>query len=603
MGFDVFISYSSKDREAVAAIAAFLERDLLVWWDRELVSGMDYEQDIFAKLARTGAVLVVWSTNAAASPWVEKEAREALARKLVVIPVLLDTTPLPDYLQSIDGIVLRDWNRRSEERELVQLARDIRLHRSASAKPTGEAVATGLAVTGADTPMTTVAGFFLAMIFLLIHDTTLQTLAWSAALIAIPLAMAFAAEKGKARVPIAASKFARGLVAGAMVVGALSLVGAAIRTGVEYQLRSAGYRPDPSVVAKEAAERADKKRLNDEIREAQDARRAEFAKAVDLGESYASSIGQCEAWRQSTGTSFEDLVRSLLLNENVEDARTIVRIIYGAGCLEGDWQRLRNSASNNATAGAVQHAVVEVPFIAASDRWSEDLRMFLEKGEFDTARQELMTKAATDSALALHQLGILDVLGLGQGADPNRGFLLFEKAARRGHLAAEANLALCQIFGIGTYLDPSAGAERLRNAIERGLSPEASFWLLKTGANLVREHSFSELMQRLNHERSSIADVVLGVLASRGLSRPPCTMPCTDEVRLRVEALTSKGERSLARYVEAISAAARGPSAVRDAANGLPGVVGTAKPPPGLRSENVFRQEPFRPPRPLPRAR
>ncbi len=192
-------------------------------------------------------------------------------------------------------------------------------------------------------------------------------------------------------------------------------------------------------------------------------------------------------------------------------------------------------------------------------------------------------------------------LGLGAGADPNRGYLLFEKAARAGNLAAEANLALCQIFGIGTYLDPSAGAERLRNVIERGLNLEASFWLLRTGTNLVRDHAFSELMQRLNHERGPVADVVLGVLASRGLSRPPCTMPCTEEVRARIEALTSRGEKSLVRFLEAVRAAAHGPAAVMAAANGLPGVVGSARRERTAKRGLVSHPAPRPPPKPGPR--
>ncbi len=243
MGFDVFVSYSSKDREAVAAIAAYLERDLLVWWDRELVSGTDYEKDIFAKLARTGAVIVVWSSNAASSPWVEKEARAALTGKRIVIPVLLDMTPLPNYLQSIDGIVLRGWDRRSEDRELVQLARDIRLHKAQADKPTGKEVATGLADTRADTPLATVLGFVLAMIVPLGLDTSLHTLMWATTMIIVPLAVWFAAGKAKDTLPVRASTFATGLVTGAMVVGSLSLIGLAIRTGVESRLSSVGYRP------------------------------------------------------------------------------------------------------------------------------------------------------------------------------------------------------------------------------------------------------------------------------------------------------------------------------------------------------------------------
>ncbi len=55
------------------------------------------------------------------------------------------------------------------------------------------------------------------------------------------------------------------------------------------------------------------------------------------------------------------------------------------------------------------HAGVEVPFVAGADRWSDELRQALEKGDFDAARRELMTKAAAQDSLALHQLGVFDV--------------------------------------------------------------------------------------------------------------------------------------------------------------------------------------------------
>lgn len=588
MAFDVFISYSSKDRETVAAIAAYLERDLVVWWDRELIAGTNFKKDIFDKLSNTGAVLVVWSANAATSPWVEWESLEALRQGRVVIPIMLDATPLPNHLAGIDGIVLRDWDRRSQDRELVQLARDIRLHKRAAAKPSGDAVAGAVdsQAQSRDTPALTVIGFLAALLLLLSRDTSTETLLWAAALIASPLAIAALAQYAKSRIPLQAFNFSQGLISGAVVVGLLSGTGLLIRTVVSSQT--------PKVMAPSAPPA---KPTVDPLREAREAGRAEFATTLDLGAAYHQGSKFCARTRRIFRTSaassdqaaFEEIVAALVADTIGAEE---IRDIYGAGCLNGDWQSLRQSAH----AGDMG---LDVPFATEAGQQSNALRQLLEKGEFDAARQLLMRLASHDAA-ALNHLGILDALGLGAGADPNRAYLLFQKAASAGHLPAEANLALCQLFGIGTYLDPAAGAHQFEQVLKRGLDIEKSLWLLKVGTNLMSISSFSELVQTLSLERnrSPIADVVLGVLAARGLTRPPCTMPCAEEVRARIESLRKSGENALARFLEASSRASEGTRAAASSAQGLPGAFGRVE---EQWKRPVETPRPPRPPAPPPR--
>ena len=55
---DIFISYSSNDRERVRPIAMALEqRGWDIWWDRDIDLGQPYNQAIAEELARAKAYL------------------------------------------------------------------------------------------------------------------------------------------------------------------------------------------------------------------------------------------------------------------------------------------------------------------------------------------------------------------------------------------------------------------------------------------------------------------------------------------------------------------------------------------------------------------
>lgn len=134
MAINVFISYGSPDRPIVEALVQHLEPGLVTWWDRHLVAGQTFSDALFEKIAYADVTLIAWSAIAAKSKWVEKEAEYALKHS-IVIPLLLDDTPLPAVLAEIDGIDLRGWDKTTETREVAQLIRDIKLHVGARRKP------------------------------------------------------------------------------------------------------------------------------------------------------------------------------------------------------------------------------------------------------------------------------------------------------------------------------------------------------------------------------------------------------------------------------------------------------------------------------------
>ncbi len=95
MSTDVFLSYSSKDRDKVRQIVAALEdANLSVWWDREIGAGVMFERKIEEALDNAKCVVVVWSRDSVESDWVRAEAHEGLSRG-VLAPLIIDDAKPP----------------------------------------------------------------------------------------------------------------------------------------------------------------------------------------------------------------------------------------------------------------------------------------------------------------------------------------------------------------------------------------------------------------------------------------------------------------------------------------------------------------------------
>lgn len=78
---DIFISYSSKDRELIEALATDLTRGgYAVWWDTSLLGGDNFRHVILRELAAAQCVIVVWTPNSVLSDWVVSEAEHAKAQ-------------------------------------------------------------------------------------------------------------------------------------------------------------------------------------------------------------------------------------------------------------------------------------------------------------------------------------------------------------------------------------------------------------------------------------------------------------------------------------------------------------------------------------------
>ncbi|MEZ5536842.1 MAG: TIR domain-containing protein [Thiolinea sp.] len=102
----VFVSYARKDSEPVQHAVALLEaggaqvfRDI-----DDIAFGDQWEDVITRKLQECERVMVFWSRNASESEWVGKEYGIALTQKKRLVPVLLDSTPLPPELSKYHAL-------------------------------------------------------------------------------------------------------------------------------------------------------------------------------------------------------------------------------------------------------------------------------------------------------------------------------------------------------------------------------------------------------------------------------------------------------------------------------------------------------------------
>ncbi len=92
---DVFVSYSSQDRERVIPLVEAIEqRGWSVWWDRKIDAGTTFDREIETAIDEAKCIVVVWSTNSVASDWVRSEAHEGLTRGILA-PVSIDAVRPP----------------------------------------------------------------------------------------------------------------------------------------------------------------------------------------------------------------------------------------------------------------------------------------------------------------------------------------------------------------------------------------------------------------------------------------------------------------------------------------------------------------------------
>ncbi|MBK6705728.1 MAG: toll/interleukin-1 receptor domain-containing protein [Caulobacteraceae bacterium] len=116
----VFLSYSSKDRETVSAIAtAYEAAGVQHFFDRtSLKSGEEWSPRLRREIEQADLFHLCWSKSAAESEWVEKEAEHALTRRRrsngkrpEITVQMLDGPPWAKHPPHLDSINFDDFVR------------------------------------------------------------------------------------------------------------------------------------------------------------------------------------------------------------------------------------------------------------------------------------------------------------------------------------------------------------------------------------------------------------------------------------------------------------------------------------------------------------
>jgi tetratricopeptide (TPR) repeat protein len=135
---DIFVSYDSEDADRITSLVSILEAEgWRVWWDRELVVGPRFDEEIENALNEAQCVVVAWSRNSIRSRWVRDEADHGLNRN-VLVPLLIDDVEPPLGFRSAQTANLVGWP--GVTGELDRLLTGVR-NRINSTRPTDNAAA------------------------------------------------------------------------------------------------------------------------------------------------------------------------------------------------------------------------------------------------------------------------------------------------------------------------------------------------------------------------------------------------------------------------------------------------------------------------------
>jgi hypothetical protein len=125
---DIFLSYSSKDRDRVALIRdALAERGFDVFWDQTLPAGIDWDTWIRQHLAQSKCALVAWSKNSVGSDNVRHEAKIA-KDQYKLLPVMIDDLAAEEFpmgLYVFQSAQLAHWNGNPHDDAWLRVLRQI----------------------------------------------------------------------------------------------------------------------------------------------------------------------------------------------------------------------------------------------------------------------------------------------------------------------------------------------------------------------------------------------------------------------------------------------------------------------------------------------
>jgi len=113
--FDIFISYSSKDRPTANLLVAEIEKAGFACWiaPRNIEGGAEYSEVIEKAILHCPIFLLIFSEHAATSAWVKSELNIGFSENKYLIPYKIDATPLKGTMR----LLLNDkhWIAKNED--------------------------------------------------------------------------------------------------------------------------------------------------------------------------------------------------------------------------------------------------------------------------------------------------------------------------------------------------------------------------------------------------------------------------------------------------------------------------------------------------------
>lgn len=132
---DIFLSYSSNDKERVRPIVEAIEKEgFTLWWDDNIPPGTTWRAFIQENLDAAQVVVVIWSKSSVKRRFVIDEAEEGLQRESL-FPIFIDDVKAPIGLRSPQNIQLINWQGGKNE-QLGKFIESIRAKLGHAAKPT-----------------------------------------------------------------------------------------------------------------------------------------------------------------------------------------------------------------------------------------------------------------------------------------------------------------------------------------------------------------------------------------------------------------------------------------------------------------------------------
>lgn len=549
MASDIFVSYSSKDRDAVRAIVSSLEREWVVWWDRDLIAGDQYEPLIFKVIAQAPVTLVIVSSSSVVSDWVGREAKEALRLGKKVIPVVVDGTALPQHLQQLNAVDLTDVAISESTAAFSGMLRDMRLLLDQDPSRRKAAAVRALQQEGERRPVRTLWHLFksvmsavmglvtaltgLAVLFLEIHRLFFSQ----------PVAPRWYERPTIGHIkdrPVVEARQPRLVQPPGMDAGAPKpAVAPAATAEVSAETRAVTGRTPGGEVNREASRDVAGTRI---FSREGPAVTADASKELPgSGKARAPSV---VAEPRPDLDAFVKPSRPIEPGDRIASDCSVLALLEstepcGTGVVDA---HQFHSWSPEAA------YVVET---VEGERWAELVR----EGRLAESRAYL--EQNFDRVSASGKIALVSMIehGIAGERRPQEALALLERVvADTGDRAARFNLGMSYVFGRGTEPSPERGTALIDAALSQGFKPHEAFAHFVDGCCIQGLERFSETFKRLDiaaRRGDAAAKMIKGVYLTRLIAIPPCSSrDCYAEAEKLARELRESGSRQQAAVVE-----------------------------------------------------